>query len=753
MNKKLSFYFANMLVLLVVFQGNSYSQNRAEYNLFTVSDNSSNIMNSPEMKRAIDEAVVLNVNKTELQSLCENRNPEISMSIPYENGRSARINLERFEILAPNAKILAHTLNGDVELNREDLIVSYKGKVEGMENTFIVMNFSRESVVGLMVSGNDNYILGAITDNAGHETENFILYKESKLKIKNNFSCAASDDLSSENIEKMRKAILDNINDSSPTDLYIAEIAVEIDFATYNVYNQSTVTATNYALSLMSAVSAIYMKEVNVKLIVPWSRVWTTTDPFPGTNSNQVLNAFRSYWNTNMQSVPRTLAHLISRRGGNMGGIAWLSVLCSDPGFGNGYAFSNTNGPVLPIPTYSWDVMVVSHETGHNFGSPHTHNCGWVGGNIDSCYETEGGCYTGTPVSAVGTIMSYCHLNGSISLTKGFGPQPKAVLRNGAESAACMYISQRELYVAYPNGGESFRTGDSTRQIYWGTSLTGNVNIELSLNNGSTWQTLQNNVPATERIYNWTITPMPTTNQAKIRIISSANPNIGDTCDAEFRIILNLNVFNPISPPSFSRIEVAYNSTEVQKFVWSRAGTDPTIAYKFKLRKLGTGVDYSYISDNNGTDSVITLRKSFLDSLAFTLGTIGDSVRCTWRSWGYNGFDSSSTQNAFAVTFIRTSVGINMTSTIVPEKFVLANNYPNPFNPTTNIKFDVPWSTFVELRIFDSRGREVSTLVNEKLQPGSYEYSFDASNLPSGTYFYRLKSSEFAETKRMILIK
>lgn len=733
-------------------QGNANSQTRAEYNLFTQSDNTSSVMNSPEMKRAIDDAVILNINKNELQSLCENRNPDISMSIPYENGRSATVVMERFEILTPNAKIIATTVNGDVVINREDLIVSYKGKLEGMDNTFIVMNFSKEGVIGLMISGNDNYVLGAINDASGKQTEDYILYKESNLKIENNFNCAAIDDLSSENIDKMRKTIIERMNDVTPTDLYVAEIAVEIDYATYTVNGQSTVTATNYALSIMAAASAIYMKEVNVKLIVPWSRVWTTTDPYTGTNSSQVLNSFRNYWNANMQSVSRTLVHMISRRAGNMGGIAWLNVLCSDPNSGYGYAFSNTDGPVLPLPTYSWDVMVVSHETGHNFGSNHTHNCGWVGGIIDSCYAPEGSCYNGPPVAAVGTIMSYCHLNGSISLTKGFGPQPKAVLRNGAESAGCMYISARELQVAYPNGNETFRTGD-TRPIYWGTSLTGNVNIELSVNNGSTWQAIQNNVPATDRIYNWTIAPMPTTLQVKLRIISSSNPNIADTTDGVLKIILTLNAFNTVSPPSFTRLEVASNSTEFQKFVWSRAGTDPSITYKLRLKKIGGAVDYSYESDNSGTDSAAQLRKSLLDSLAFTLGTTGDSVRCTWRAWAYNGYDSTATTSTYIITLVRTTVGINMTSTIVPEKFALANNYPNPFNPTTNIKFDVPNSTFVELKIYDLRGSEVGTLVNEKLQPGSYEFTFDASNLPSGAYFYRLKSSEFSETKRMILIK
>ena len=135
------------------------------------------------------------------------------------------------------------------------------------------------------------------------------------------------------------------------------------------------------------------------------------------------------------------------------------------------------------------------------------------------------------------------------------------------------------------------------------------------------------------------------------------------------------------------------------------------------------------------------------------MGTTGDSVRCTWRVFGMNGIDSASSGNNFLVTLVRTSVGINVISSLVPDKFSLGNNYPNPFNPETTIKFDIANSTFAELKIYDSRGSEVSTLVNEDLKPGNYEYKFYAGNLPSGAYFYRLKTSEFTETKRMILVK
>ena len=103
-------------------------------------------------------------------------------------------------------------------------------------------------------------------------------------------------------------------------------------------------------------------------------------------------------------------------------------------------------------------------------------------------------------------------------------------------------------------------------------------------------------------------------------------------------------------------------------------------------------------------------------------------------------------------------IGIQNISTEIPSAYSLSQNYPNPFNPTTNIKFEVARhggssTGVVKMVIFDVMGREVQTLVNERLQPGTYEASFDGSMLNSGVYFYKLVVDGFSETKRMILIK
>ncbi|RPI17296.1 MAG: T9SS C-terminal target domain-containing protein [Ignavibacteriae bacterium] len=98
-------------------------------------------------------------------------------------------------------------------------------------------------------------------------------------------------------------------------------------------------------------------------------------------------------------------------------------------------------------------------------------------------------------------------------------------------------------------------------------------------------------------------------------------------------------------------------------------------------------------------------------------------------------------------------IGIKKISTEIPSSFFLSQNYPNPFNPKTIINFQLPMSNAVKLIIYDVMGREAATLVNEKLNPGTYEVEWNASNYPSGVYFYRLVSGNFADTKKLILVK
>lgn len=88
-----------------------------------------------------------------------------------------------------------------------------------------------------------------------------------------------------------------------------------------------------------------------------------------------------------------------------------------------------------------------------------------------------------------------------------------------------------------------------------------------------------------------------------------------------------------------------------------------------------------------------------------------------------------------------------------PVSFSLSQNFPNPFNPSTMIQYSIPEAQNVELKVYDLLGREVQTLVNTVQNPGSYNVMFNAQNLSSGVYFYRLTAGSYTDVKKMTLIK
>lgn len=98
-------------------------------------------------------------------------------------------------------------------------------------------------------------------------------------------------------------------------------------------------------------------------------------------------------------------------------------------------------------------------------------------------------------------------------------------------------------------------------------------------------------------------------------------------------------------------------------------------------------------------------------------------------------------------------VGISNNNNEIPNEYKLMQNYPNPFNPVTNINFAIPKAGYVELKVYDVLGREAATIVNEFRQAGNYTVDFNASAFASGVYFYTIKSDEFTDTKKMVLIK
>ena len=100
-----------------------------------------------------------------------------------------------------------------------------------------------------------------------------------------------------------------------------------------------------------------------------------------------------------------------------------------------------------------------------------------------------------------------------------------------------------------------------------------------------------------------------------------------------------------------------------------------------------------------------------------------------------------------------TSVEVQNPTGRVPDQFGLHQNYPNPFNPTTVIAYELPKEGSVSLKVFDVLGREIRTLEMGRQTAGLHSVNFNAEELPSGVYFYRLQAGSFGETKKMVILK
>ena len=116
-------------------------------------------------------------------------------------------------------------------------------------------------------------------------------------------------------------------------------------------------------------------------------------------------------------------------------------------------------------------------------------------------------------------------------------------------------------------------------------------------------------------------------------------------------------------------------------------------------------------------------------------------------------FDGSGTVYVDNIYFSAVPTGIDRVHNSVPSVYSLEQNYPNPFNPTTNIRFNLPNANQVVLKVYNILGEEVATLVNEFMNPGTYEAHFDATQLGSGTYFYSITAGDFTSVKKMLLVK
>jgi hypothetical protein len=410
-----------------------------------------------------------------LETLFAAKHEAIELSLPTGGDKPLKMELVRRQLLTDDFTVVASHSNGQPVDYQPG--VYYRGIIDGDSESLAAISLFEDEVIGVISTKKEgNRVLGKTSHDP--KTDAYIFYREDDLLIEHGFTCETEDKPVNGNhfpgnvgMEKVDKCVR-------------AYLELEYDLV---IEKGGATGATNFITGLFNVVAALYQNEA-ITTYISQVFTWTTPDSYPTSSTSAALNSFRSFRPTFNGDV----AHLISRGAPTGGGIAWVDALCT----AYDYAYSYINSSYAQLPTYSWSVNVITHEMGHNLGSPHTHACAWNGNNtaIDGCGPAVGaneGCNASIPAS--GTIMSYCHLISGvgINLSNGFGPQPGNLIRSRVTSASCLVVCNSGCVTLTTGGNNVSCNGGSNGTATLAVS-GGTTPYTFAWSNGATSQNLSN---------------------------------------------------------------------------------------------------------------------------------------------------------------------------------------------------------------------------------------------------------------------
>ncbi|MCC7219371.1 MAG: zinc-dependent metalloprotease, partial [Candidatus Contendobacter sp.] len=383
----------------------------------------------------------------------------------------ASLKLERFEVFAPDVQIVVHDGQGHEQIQSRPATAYFRGEIIGAPHSLVVLSADPDGTMrGIAQQGEKLWILAGGTAAGGPHLGlvSREVAQSGGLMGLPPFQCGVEGRM--KELTPPSLFHLDTVPavPLSAGQFYKVPVAIETDGEFYTLFGNSD-AATSYIGNLFAYASVIYNREASAKLIVSSVSLWSggpASDPWNHTSTLNGLEDFRSYWNANRTAVSRATAHFLSGR--NLGGgIAYLGVLC-DTTYGYGYSADISGQFQINNPQPVWDIIVVTHEIGHNFSSPHTHCYGGIGGNsnpVDACWNSENGCWSGatslpgvnsltggTSGGGNGTIMSYCHqLGGGLSnIALTFGQNHTyGIAANRVSSRIAGYVAS--VATSYPN--------------------------------------------------------------------------------------------------------------------------------------------------------------------------------------------------------------------------------------------------------------------------------------------------------------
>lgn len=426
-------------------------------------------------------------------------------------GKSLDVQLQRFDVWAPDAKIIERGAKGDRQLPVPAL-KTFKGHVDGYADSVAFLSVDGSEVSGLIMIGDRKYVIlpaPAARRAAGREFE--VLEQDDNDVPLESAAWACDVENYGPITDKGARSPIPYASEqkiapqatTDATAMYQLRLALEADYEMTQKLG-STSSVSSYITNLIGASTAIYERDVRTRLVIGSAFVYSnSSDPWTKTSSLDALGELGTYYHNNRTGTSRSAAVLLS--GKSMGGgVAWVGTICDGdfPATLNGTSVYGGHYGVIgslsgSVSTSSsqpgfWDLLGFSHELGHVVGSQHTHctaSSGYGRSFVDQCRSGEGsGCYSGTQSvpAEKGTIMSYCHL-----LSGGYG-NVRLIFGQAAEaSEAILPVITNTIDPVTPNGNMTVDGSSSTSLSFAAGSAhsaslpSGAASYSWSISNGT----------------------------------------------------------------------------------------------------------------------------------------------------------------------------------------------------------------------------------------------------------------------------
>lgn len=637
---------------------------------------------------ALQAGTLLYWDDAKVQELRAAAGKPVTMTLPWENGSSMTFNLVPAKNFSPDFRVRAASEGGpESDINTG---IHYWGTVNGDPESLVTISVFDNELMGMISTNTARYTIGAL-ENDRNRTH--VLFRDSDLKKSQAFNCFTDDEL--HRIGEKEVAESRSVGPDNCVRMY-----VEADYTVFQ-NKGSVANAAAYITGVFSQVSALYTNE-SINLVLHDLKIWDVADPYTGPSASNYLTQFRNAMNGTFNG---DLAHLVGIHG--LGGVAYLDVLC------NGYysvGYSSINSTYSNVPTYSWTVEVITHEIGHNLGSPHTHACAWNGNNtaIDGCGPAAGyseGCNAAVPTA--GTIMSYCHLVSGVGINfnLGFGTQPGDRIRSEVYNAPCLNVC------GGGGGGCTYTTINSNGfDSGWGIWTDGGTDCA--------------------RINNATYANSPT---FSIQLRDNTSTSVMSTTNQNWANYDEITV-------NFSYISVSFENGED---FWVQKSTNG-------------GSTYTTVGDfNAGTEFVNGVRAS---GQVVIPGPFTSTTRLRFRA-DASADDDQVYIDDVVITGCLQNFGGNPIDRTGDENGTAALDLPgitdlqtgpNPASDEFRIRFIAEAALEVQLTISDLTGR---TVFQSRLQAmeGPNQYSVPVSTLTNGLYVVTMRAGDELFTEKLVL--